>query len=220
MTQRDIDDRAEQQLAKFLDTHLYQELLKEENFISFKRVADSRLQKQGVDVIAKTEHAVANIDEKAQLHYINDNRPTFVFELEFIRAGQAMEGWFLNERLQTTHYLLLWPNAKTADLSQIVSDDFTCVEGMMISKNKLKKYLNEIGISINFLRQTTKLLREQGVSGSQKTAYAGIKFYVSPSSKYSENPINMVISKQILEQLADAHYMISQQGFIRLNQKA
>ena len=215
MTQREKDMRAEKELAKFLDEHLYYELLKEGRFVSFERVTDLTSQKQGIDVIGRTENAIAYIDEKAQLHYINQSLPTFAFELEFLWQGKAMKGWFLNDSLRTTHYLLLWPNATETDLSLITSDDFTTVEGMMISKEKLRNYLDGIGLTDDLLLEATTLLHQQGVSGPRKTAYDGIKFYMSPSTTYSENPINIVINKRILTSLADAHYLISRQGFRR-----
>lgn len=216
MTQREIDMHAEQALAKFLDDHLYRELLKEEKFAFFQRVTSIAQQKQGVDVIAKTDNSVAYIDEKAQLHYINKTLPTFAFELEFILDGRAMEGWFLNDDLKTTHYLLLWPNARTTDLSRLSSEDFSRVEGMMISKIKMKRYLEEIGLDDTELRRVTKSLRQRKLSGSQESPYDGIKFFISPSSSYVENPINMVISKRVLMKLVDAHYNIFQHGFRRL----
>ncbi|MBR6574222.1 MAG: hypothetical protein IKK61_04450 [Clostridia bacterium] len=216
MTQREIDMHAEQALAKFLDVHLYRELLNEGNFISFQRITSIAQQKQGIDVIAKTDNSVAYIDEKAQLHYINKTLPTFAFELEFLLDGRAIEGWFLNDNLKTTHYLLLWPNARTTDLSRISSEDFTRVEGMMISKAKMKRYLEDMGITIPFLQEITRILRQRKLTGSQKTAFDGIKFFVSPSSAYSENPVNMVISKRVLMRLADAHYTITQEGFSRI----
>ena len=215
MTQREKDMRAEKELARFLDEHLYHELLKEERFVSFERVTDRAIQKQGVDVIGKTEDAIAYIDEKAQLHYINQGLPTFAFELEFLWQGKAMEGWFLNDSLRTTHYLLLWPNAIETELSLITSDDFTTVEGMMISKAKLRNHLDDIGLTDALLHEITALLHQQGISGPRTTAYDGIKFYMSPSTTYSENPINIVISKKILAPLADAHYLISKRGFRR-----
>lgn len=216
MTQKEIDMRAEQALAKFLDDHLYHELHKEGKFTSFQRVTSITEQKQGIDVIAKTAKTAAYIDEKAQLHYINQTRPTFAFELEFLLDGRPMEGWFLNDELKTTHYLLLWPNAKTEDLSQITAADFTKVEGMMISKAKMKSYLEALGINNDFLKDVTRRLRKKGVTGPQHTAYDGIKFYVSPATEYRENPVNMVISKKVLLKICDAHYMITQAGFARI----
>lgn len=216
MSQREIDMHAEQALAKFLDVHLYRELLNEGNFTSFQRITSIAQQKQGIDVIAKTDTSVAYIDEKAQLHYINKTLPTFAFELEFLLNGQAIEGWFLNDRLKTTHYLLLWPNARTTDIAKITSIDFTQVEGMMISKEKIKRYLDSIEINTSFLKKATNLLRQRNHTGPQETAYDGIKFFVSPSTTYSENPVNIVISKKILLEVADAHYMVSQTGFKRI----
>jgi len=215
MTQREKDMRAEKELSKFLDEHLYYELLKEKKFVSFERVTDRAMQRQGIDVIGKTSDAEAYIDEKAQLHYINQKLPTFAFELEFLWQGKAMEGWFLNDSLKTTHYLLLWPNATETDLALITSDDFTTVEGMMISKSKLRNHLDNIGLTDDLLHKITALLHQQGIGGPRTTAYEGIKFYMSPSTTYSEQPINIVVSKKILASLADAHYLISKRGFRR-----
>ena len=214
MSQREIDMRAERELAKFLDEHLYQKLLNEGKFTSFERVTDIRRQMQGIDIIGKTADKCYKIDEKAQLHYLNDTRPTFAFELEFIRYGQAIEWWFLKNYLETTHYLLLWPNAKTKDLSRIDSGDFTNIEGMMISKRKLKKHLEGIGLSDKLLKAETQRLRACGASEAQEPFCKGIKFYVSPA--YIENPVNLIVNKRILAKVADAHYMISQQGFFRI----
>lgn len=216
MSQRDIDMQAEQALAKFLDHHLYHELLRERKFASFQRVTSIAQQKQGIDIIARSADQVAFIDEKAQLHYINNTRPTFAFELEFYIKGRRIEGWFLNRSLKTTHYLLLWPNAKTEDLTVIRDADFTVVEGIVISRQRIKKYLAQKGFDEDALKAKAEDLRSKRVSGPQPTSYAGIKFYVSPSSEYLENPINIVISKKILAQIADAHYSISQDGFRRI----
>ena len=111
--------------------------------------------------------------------------------------------------------LLLWPNAIETELSLITSDDFTTVEGMMISKAKLRNHLDDIGLTDALLHEITALLHQQGISGPRTTAYDGIKFYMSSSTTYSENPINIVISKKILAPLAEAHYLISKRGFRR-----
>ncbi len=216
MGQRQIDMRAEQELAKFLDSHLYGQLLKEGGFLSFQRVSDVAVQKRGVDVIGTAPRATACIDEKAQLHYLNCNRPTFAFELEFLRRGQPIQGWFLNEGLLTTHYLLLWPNAATTDLTQLTSGHFTQVEGMVIAKGRLKRALDELGLHRDYLAQMAAQLRASGVVGPLDTGHQGIRFYVSDPQVYPEHPVNLVISKRRLSPLAQAHYLVTQEGLVRI----
>ena len=214
MNKRAIDMRAEKELASFLDVHLYPELLDKKGFSSFKRITDKAIQQRGIDVVGKTAAAIANIDEKAQLHYINNNLPTFAFELSFLLRGEEVTGWFLNDRLETTHYLLLWPNAKTAELSRIKSSDFTVVYGAMISKVKLKRYLSSIGLDSATLLQINSALRRNKTSISFKDSlYDGIAF--SYSASYLEAPINIVIKKPILASIADVQYTITPENLIR-----
>lgn len=216
MGQRQIDMRAEQELAKFLDAHLYGELLKEGGFSSFQRISDAEVQKQGIDVIGTAPRASANIDEKAQLHYLNCNRPTFAFELEFLNKGQPIGGWFLNDSLLTTHYLLLWPNAAVTDLTQLTSGDFTQVEGMVIAKGRLRRALDGLGLHRDYLARMAAQLRASGVVGPLDTEHKGIRFYVSDPKVYPEHPVNLVISKQRLSALAQAHYLVTPEGFVRI----
>ena len=216
MGQRQIDMRAEQELAKFLDAHLYGELLKEGGFSSFRRISDPDEQKRGIDVVGTAPRAAARIDEKAQLHYINQNRPSFAVELSVLREGQPTTGWFLNEALLTTHYLLLWPNAATSDLAQIASGDFTQVEGMALSRRGLKDFLAGLGLGRDQLAQAAAQLRAQGAVGRQESGQDGIWYFVSPPELYPEHPVNLVIRKPLLARLALARYLVDQTGFARL----
>jgi len=71
--------RKEQQLSQFLDS-IYQKHLKHYNF---ERVNVMKRQLQGIDLVLRyrgTQNEFL-IDEKAQLDYLNDDLPTFAFEL-------------------------------------------------------------------------------------------------------------------------------------------
>ena len=167
MTQREKDMRAEQALSYFLDRNYYGRFVEEGKLKEFRRIEDVIVQKQGVDVIAAAAKASANIDEKAQLHYINNGLPTFALELDFLLSGRVIDGWFLNDELKTTHYFFLWPNASTTDLATITSDSFTEVEGMMIPKRKMKSYFDGLGLDRARLKEMARSIREQGTSGSR-----------------------------------------------------
>lgn len=218
MSQRVLDMWAESELADFLDKHLYWELLKQKCFTSFKRVKDKKTQLKGIDVIGKIGHSTVNIDEKAQLHYINSPLPTFAFELSFVWNGDVVNGWFLNDSLLTDRYLLLWINeASTADLKTIKSEDLTDVEGMMVSKEALKTYLSDLGFNARVLQEKAAELRGKGVPGSHPTKIEGISYYLSPSSKYIEAPVNLVIKKHHLLKVDHTkRYKITQNGSERI----
>ena len=212
--QRERDARAERELGKFLDAHLYRELEKEGRFLPFQRTEDREEQLLGVDVAARTEGAQGAIDEKAQLHHIGQDLPTFAFELSFLRGEEVVPGWLLKEGLRTTHYLLLWPHARTTDLSQITEQDFTQVEGLVLEKGRLLAWLAGQGLDREALWARAQELRAQGASGRAKTGLPGLYYFVSPG--YQECPVNLVIAKRRLEELAQAHYQIGPEGFIRL----
>ena len=104
----------------------------------------------------------ARIDEKAQLYYINQDLPTFAFELQFLKGKQRCTGWFLNENLVTDYYLLIWPHAKTAKVSEIKKDDFTVLDALMISRHKIHSFLSRNGLNQDELLCTANSLREKG----------------------------------------------------------
>lgn len=216
VSRRVSDMNAESELAEFLDKNLYAHLLGEGRFLSIERMAEKEQQLQGIDVIAKTRSSVAYIDEKAQLYYINKNIPTFAFELQFLKGGRVIEGWFLNDNLKTNHYLLIWPFASVDDVKKLKKEDFTKLDALMISKKKLREELASLGLDKQTLAQRASQLRRTRTYGKITTGIQGVYYFASDPSKYAESPINIVVSKARLISLADAHYEITKNGFSRI----
>lgn len=218
VSRRTTDMNAESELARFLDENLYAKLLAEGNFCSIERMTEKEQQLQGIDVVVKTQSSVGYIDEKAQLYYINKDIPTFAFELQFLKNGQVIEGWFLNDDLKTDHYLLIWPFASVTDVTMLKKEDFIKLDALMVSKKKLRETLASLGFDKATLVQKAAELRRTRTYGKVPTGTQGIYYYASDSSKYVEAPINIVISKARLIALADARYVITKDGFRRQNQ--
>lgn len=216
VSRRAADMNAESELAEFLDENLYSNLLGEGKFLSIERVAEKEQQLQGIDVTAKTQNSVFYIDEKAQLYYINKNIPTFAFELQFLKGGRVIEGWFLNDELKTDHYLLIWPFASVTDVKELKKGDLTKLDALMISKVKLRRELASLGFDKETLTQRASQLRRTRTYGKIPTGMQGIYYFASDPSKYAEAPINIVVSKARLISLADAHYEITKNGFSRI----
>lgn len=215
VSRRAADMNAESELADFLDETLYAQLLDEGKFLSIQRATEKEQQLQGIDVIAKTHSSVAYIDEKAQLYYINKNIPTFAFELQFLKGGRVIEGWFLNDNLKTTYYLLIWPFASTDEVKKLKKEDFTKLDALMISKSKLREELASLGFDKATLAKRASQLRRTRTYGKITTGIQGVYYFASDPSKYAEAPINIVVSKSRLISLADAHYEITKSGFTR-----
>ena len=85
------DLASEQDLYSYLDD-VYESL-----GLEMDRIEDKNLQLKGVDLIYKGLRKAYYIDEKAQLHYINKDLPTFTFELDFMLYNVPKVGWFLDE---------------------------------------------------------------------------------------------------------------------------
>lgn len=209
MSRRNIDMRAEAELALFLDKFFYSRLISSGDLTSAQRITDCEMQRKGVDVIASKNSTQTFIDEKAQLYYINKGLPTFAFELGFLIDGSETLGWFLNDELFTDRYFLLWPNATTSFLRNLTSDDFTFVSGLMIKKSRIRNYLEKIGLNKEHLINQLCQLRAGGIPGKHPSGYSGIYYYVSDPNQYTESPINLVIGKRILESIAGAAYNIN-----------
>ena len=215
VSRRAADMSAESELAEFLDENLYSQLLCEGKFLSIERMAEKEQQLQGIDVIAKTHASVAHIDEKAQLYYVNKDIPTFAFELQFLKGGRVIDGWFLNDRLKTDYYLLIWPFASVTDVKAIKKEDFTRLDALMISKKKLREELASLGFDKEALAAKASQLRRTRTYGKITTGIQGVYYFASAPSKYAEAPINIVVSKARLISLADARYEITKSGFAR-----
>ena len=215
VSRRAADMNAESELADFLDENLYSRLLDEGKFLSIQRMTEKEQQLQGIDVIAKTHASVAHIDEKAQLYYVNKDIPTFAFELQFLKGGRVIEGWFLNDRLKTDYYLLIWPFASVTDVKAIKKEDFTRLDALMISKKKLREELASLGFDKEALAAKASQLRRTRTYGKITTGTQGVYYFASAPSKYAEAPINIVVSKARLISLADARYEITKSGFAR-----
>jgi hypothetical protein len=88
------DLQKEQNLAVLLDAY-YGKYLKHYHF---KRISNLKQQLQGIDLILT--HKVSKkeflIYEKAQLDYLNNDLPTFAFELQYHKKGAIKKVWIFD----------------------------------------------------------------------------------------------------------------------------
>ncbi len=117
--------------------------------LSFERVHNRNRQHHGEDVIFNINSQHFIIDEKAQLHYLNKDLPTFTFELSYLnKDGQIHEGWLLDAKKETQYYFLITgiflknDNTNLSDYKDIESLKITSV-----NRNKLILYLESSGLS-------------------------------------------------------------------------
>lgn len=230
MPSRFKDMYAEKVLSSFLDAYYYGKIL--DNRFDFTRVSDESTQKDGIDVTIRDKRNGKEylIDEKAQLHYLsNGPLPTFSFELQFfsqkeltMRYDVLRTGWLINESLKTTDYLLAWPRSKRRirpdKLDSITVDDFEIVEVMRINKEKLlNRIKHDTKLDLQSLLAAALTFRKESSSSDEnvirKKLFVDGKevegMYLTYSTKYREKPINLIIRKEILAEVADSHHLIT-----------
>lgn len=228
------DTRAEHELGIFMDENYYSRLCEDKApYLTFERETDLKLQYEGIDVIIRSDdNREIIIDEKSALYYTNNNLQTFAFELSFEKDGKVRDGWFVKNGLKTEYYMLIWPNARCkkdkktgqniqVDLAKLTSKDFTIVEAILLSKKKLLAYLASLGLTKEVLIDRAKQMREVYRFSGNNYAHEdeeGIDFlHYTYTLRLVEKPINLVIDKKKLVELADRAYFISDRGYFRCN---
>lgn len=195
----------EQLIASKMDK-IYQNIFISDN-VSFERVTDRLRQLKGIDVAVSTdEYKSGNlfIDEKAAIKYWNYDLGTFAFELYSNNLPSGF-GWFCPERtdLLTTHYMLIWPRSQDAQLKKLIQ-----IEYMLISKKCLWDILYSLGIKksndliipmFEMSKNTDEKIRNQIADGI---------CVVYSKNIFPEQPINIVLSKHILEENCILHEVI------------
>lgn len=72
-----------------------------------RRITDSEMQGQGIDMIFEHNGSTYFVDEKAAVNYRFRDLQTFSFELAS-QNNKDGNGWFINKDIMTTHYMLQW----------------------------------------------------------------------------------------------------------------
>ena len=219
MSRRKMDMNAEQVLTQVMDDWIWTRLHKNKvgNINSYERECEKKKQINGTDVWLYTKNSnKLSIDEKAQLYYINKNLPTFAFELSFIgQDGSLRNGWFVNETLDTNMYMLVYPYATTTNVSELVYNSFTKLECILISKNNIWKELNKFGLTKEFLLKEIDKIRKENKIGRHR--FENIDWcYLNMSNvnDYSETPINIVIKREKLIQLANQTFLATKEKLV------
>ena len=225
------DMTAEQQLAKYLDIYLYNKL--SEEFKNFTRISDKTQQMQGIDfTIDPDSNGSVYIDEKAQLHYMDVCIDTFAFEISFVgRDDSVHKGWLFNHDLKTDTYMLIWPqetvyhkeiisldrNLRRAKIRNLLKtlqfNDFETVECYMIKRKSIQMFLEKNDWNEQRILDKAYDLRiKEQYNKTPVNKDDSFYFYFTKPSIYREAPINIVIRKRFLKNLAYKKFIVRKNG--------
>lgn len=205
-----------------MDRYFYPRLCEVERLADSKRVFDVNEKKTGTDIlITDFKGRTIKIDEKAQLHYINAPRRTFAFELSYYsdKIKDITDGWFVSDNNKTDAYVLVWiDSARTDKLNRIVEEDFQEITVALIVKDKIVNYLKQRGYPIHKLKKLSHELRERQNETNAFMLSKDVFLYYSKKG-YDEKPINVVIDKTILSELAYGLYKVNRTSCTKLEKK-
>ena len=129
--------------------------------IDFNRVSDINKQHQGIDIIIQIKAEEYLIDEKAQLHYLNKDLPTFTFELSYFKNDRLKKGWLFDEKKLTQYYFLITGIfLKKGKTKLSNSNDIDKIKITSVNRNKLIEHLSSINLDEEKLIGYDKELRK------------------------------------------------------------
>ena len=104
---------------------------------------------KGIDVKFHINSKDYLIDEKAQLHYLNQDLPTFTFELSYLNKNDKVhEGWLFDEKKETDYYFLITGILlKKGKKTLSAAEDIEKLKITSVNRNKLIDHLESIGLS-------------------------------------------------------------------------
>ena len=206
------DSNVEREIAKFLDYNLYSN---KDLFKEFVRTDEKDEQINGSDLILSTSDGKLDrvvVDEKVAARFANTNLNSFALELSFIgRDGKRKSGWFTDYTKKTEYYLLGWINKadipydeenKRYDTNSITKDNIKSLDWVLVSRQKIMKFLEKKGWTLDRLALQDNKIRENG-GVKTKEFINGVSFRYSDA--YVEKPINILLQKESYIEISDYH---------------
>ena len=182
----------EKQLGTFLD-RLYDRHLSQ---YTFERVNAMERQHQGIDLIFqhKVTQITYTIDEKAQLDYINEDLPTFAFELSYFKNGLKKTGWLFDTNKKTDFYALI------TGIYRDVPNQFTSAKITLVNRARLLDFLKERKIT----SATGDGIKTHGQFIIPHLCAKNEGYLFHSKTNKAETPLNLILRLEFLIQLGVA----------------
>ena len=199
---RNEDTRLEGIVNEFLDKYYLSQFDKAE------WVKSRDVQVKGVDIILTSEKLGldnVNVDIKSAVKYSDRYLATYSLELSFIGRGyKERTGWFINDELYTEYYLLLYPRSEKHYTDIQTVDDIDYIDYYLVKKDDLKKFFASRGYDKERLLDVCASMREELGDSNRKIIRESDSenFHFSLTGYLAEQPINVVVKRQVYEKYA------------------
>lgn len=209
---RKKDMAVEREIASFLDEHLYSN---KDLFKEFARTDSYEEQIKGSDLILSSSDSKLYrvvVDEKVAARFANTSLDSFSLELSFIGKNDKKRcGWFLDYSKITQYYMFGWivkadieynQEKRRWDTDSITKDNIREFDWALVSREKIAKFLEKKGWTLDKLSEQDKIIRERG--------YVKTMAFINDvsfrySNRYVERPVNILLKKQTYIDISDCH---------------
>ncbi len=195
------DLHKEKQLAVLLDV-LYQKQLKH---YDFERITDLDLQRQGIDLIFtdRSSQKTFYVDEKAQLDYVDEDLPTFAFEINYQNKKGMEQGWLFDPTKKTDFHTLV---------TAIYSDEperYTSCKITFVNRSKLLSFLRTKKLTVHRLSKYGEKTHGEHGKIVLKELHPFWEGYLYSSTKNkAEKPLNLILKLDFLMGLGIAKRLV------------
>lgn len=177
--------------------HQYMTMLYDEHGFSVKQPTKEQ-DISGIDVILNRYNKEYLVDENAAIKYLTRDLNTFSFEL--YKAGYRNSvGWFVDKNKLTTYYNIIYPKSFTNDIYNLDS-----IEAFLLNSKELQEAVfPEIQKhKIHFDNIEEFMLNQSSYKGRRYFVINQYMKLVYSECIRPEKPINIVINKQYLRDIA------------------
>lgn len=211
-----IDDMRKEHLVNlFMRTYYYSKLINADGSkVESEYIDDESRQKQGIDVIFSRDQKRYVVDEKAQIDYINEDRPLSTFALELLNSSSGKIGWFINEELETEYYMFIWPHAD-GRLKRM--EDIEYAQYALVERQRLKREIEGRYLSMESLQKYALRLSKGGLKADDRDNRSYYKRAPFDNDAYlvftkgrsegkegkAEKPVNLVVRKSLIDKVAE-----------------
>ena len=197
LIKENIDKQGEKSVHYFLNDFFYK------NVSNYVECNDRDTQLKGIDTKFTFNGLDYLCDEKAALDYTNMQKGyklnTFCLELSFLnRHNDEMEGWLTNKNMENNSYLLVWIDKSEQNIVHS-SDEILEAEIMLVWKNDILNYLNDLGWTSEKLRLKSHNIRYEGDRNFGNYNENGCK--LSYATYLPERPINILLTRHTYENM-------------------
>jgi hypothetical protein len=181
-------------LGGFLDKHYQLAGLK------MQRMTDKNLQMKGVDLVLETDNGINyKVDEKAQLHYLNTDLPTFALEINYYKHKVLKQGLLFDSNKITEIYAFVFGIYLQHGSTSLTSEENIKACDVVFAKRlTLITELAKLGLDIKTCEAHGETLRN-GSQGTKIAHASGFNFQVS--HHLQEAPVNLVVRRVFLEKI-------------------